>query len=212
MNSSSNPNLEKFTTIAEAIARLLHPHAEVVVHDIQNNRINAIFNGFSLRKVGDDSMIEDVETLKSGPEVYGPYPKRLFDGRRLKYVTCLLRDDTGQVIGLMCVNLDMSVFEALVTNLQSLLATAGDSTRLDQMFNDDWQQRIDAFVRQYLLEKNLSLKGLLREERAILVRALYEAGAFRAKGAATYVARVLGLSRATIYNDLAETAEKVPTP
>ncbi len=207
MRGPSNPGLEKFISVAEAIAKLHHPHAEVVVHDIRNNRIVAIFNDFSRRQVGDESLIEDVESLKAGPDVHGPFPKRMFDGRRLKYVTSLLRDDTGEVIGLMCVNLDVSVFEAMERTVRDFLVTTGDSTRLDQMFDDDWQQRIDAFVRQYLLERNLSVRDLRRKERAMLVRALQEAGAFRAKSAATYVARVLDVSRATVYSDLAEMAE-----
>jgi predicted transcriptional regulator YheO len=44
-----------------------------------------------------------------------------------------------------------------------------------------------------------------------LVRALQSAGAFRATGAADYVARVLGVSRATVYNDLSQgSAASVP--
>jgi predicted transcriptional regulator YheO len=207
MVDSSNSGLEKFFPVAEAIAKLLHPHAEVVVHDIRSNTIAAIYNSISRRKVGDESLIVEAEGLKRGPEVEGPYPKRMFDGRRLKYVTSLLRDDLGEVVGMLCVNLDVSVFEALERTVQDFLVAAGDSTQQDQMFDDDWQQRIDAFVRQYLLERNLSVKDLRRKERAMLVRALQEAGAFRAKSAATYVARVLDISRATVYSDLAEVAE-----
>jgi predicted transcriptional regulator YheO len=207
MSNLLNPELEKYIPVAQAIAKLLHPHAEVVVHDIQSNTVAAIFNGFSRRKAGDESWIAQVESLKRGPEVEGPYPKRMFDGRRLKYVTSLLKDDRDEVVGMMCINLDVSVFEALETTARDFLVTAGDSSQQDQMFDDDWQQRIDAFVRQYLLEKNLNVKDLRRKDRAMLVKALQEAGAFRAKSAATYVARVLDVSRATVYSDLAEAAE-----
>ena len=201
---AGNAGLDMFVFVAEAVAKLLHPHAEVVVHDIRTNRISAIFNGFSRRQVGDESLIEDVESLKNGPDIHGPFPKRTFDGRRLKYVTSLLRDDCGDVIGLMCISLDVSVFEALEGTVRDFLGNVGDSAGLDQMFDDDWQQRIDNFVRQYLFRKNLSLKNLHRKERVELVGALHEAGAFRAKDAATYVARVLDVSRATVYSDLGE--------
>jgi len=196
--------LDKFVSVAEAIAKLLHPHAEVVIHDIRSNRIAAVFNGFSRRKAGDESLIEDVESLKSGLAVHGPFPKRTFDGRRLKYVTTLLRDNKDEVIGLMCISLDVSVFEALEGTVRDFLGNVGDSTGLDQMFDDDWQQRIDRFVRQYLLRKNLSMKNLNRGDRVGLVGSLHEAGAFRAKDAATYVARVLDVSRATVYSDLGD--------
>lgn len=200
--------LEKFVSVAEAVARLMHPHAEVVVHDVQRNRIAAIFNAFSRRQAGDESLIDDLESLKKGPDLHGPFPKRTFDGRRLKYVTSLLRDDSGEVIGLMCLNLDVSVFEALEANVRDFLGNVGDSAGLDRMFDDDWQQRIDNFVRQYLLRKNLGMKNLHRKERVELVGALHEAGAFRAKDAATYIARVLDVSRATVYSDLGELTGK----
>lgn len=38
-----NPELEKFINVAEAISRLLHPFAEVVIHDLSKNKIVAIF-------------------------------------------------------------------------------------------------------------------------------------------------------------------------
>ncbi len=38
--------------IAQAIAALLHPHAEVVIHDLRSGRIVDIWNAFSHRKAG----------------------------------------------------------------------------------------------------------------------------------------------------------------
>lgn len=202
MSGSHAPTLARFEPIAGAIARLLHPHAEVVIHDIQANRIAAIFNAFSRRRVGDDSLIDDMPGLASGPDVHGPHEKRLYDGRRIRYVSTLLKDDRGEALGLMCINLDVSVFEQLETVIQGFLGATRDSAALDELFADDWQERINAFVTKYLGERDCSLSGLTRSERAELVRALHAAGAFRVTGAAGYVARVLGVSRATVYNDL----------
>ena len=43
---------------------------------------------------------------------------------------------------------------------------------------------------------------LSKDKKQELIKALYREGAFKAKNAATYVADVLHLSRATIYNYL----------
>jgi len=196
-----------FVPVAESIARLLHPHAEVVLHDLESGTIAAIFDGFSRRQVGDDSLIDDGEQLSSGPDVHGPHEKRLFDGRRIKYVSSLLKDDGGQAVGLLCVNLDISLFEQLETAIRGFLGDTRDSAPLDALFEDDWQERINTFVSTHLEECHLSLTGLTRAERVELVCALHSAGAFRATGAADYVARVLGVSRATVYNDLAHGGE-----
>lgn len=199
--------MERFKPVAEVVAKLLHPHAEVVLHDLQTSRITAIYNGFSGRQVGDDSLIDDSEGLAGGADVHGPFMKRLYDGRRIKYVSSVLRDSSGEARGLLCINLDVSVFEKLEATLRSFLDTAEDSTSFDELFKDDWQERINSFVDSYLRERNRRLDAMTRADRADLVQALRAAGAFRASGAAGYVARVLGVSRATVYNDLAENHE-----
>ncbi len=81
---------------------------------------------------------------------------------------------------------------------------ARSSMQQDSLFDDDWQSKINTFVREYLLENDRSLNRLSRVERGKLVQALQSAGGFRARGAAGYIALVLGVSRATIYNNLGE--------
>jgi len=196
-------NLKHFEPIAEAIAKLLYPFAEVVLHDIRANRIAAIFNNFSRRSVGDDSLISDAEGLDQGPGFHGPFPKRGFDGRRMKYVTSVLRNDAGEALGLLCVNMDLAPFQAMEDTILKIMATDKDSSSLDASFEDDWQERISGFVHEYLQDRRLTLSSLTRDERKNLVGALKEAGAFRAPNAAAFAASVLGVSRATVYKDLA---------
>ncbi len=211
MARRSVSGLEVFEPVAESLARLLHPHAEVVLHDLDSGTIVALFNGFSRRQVGDNSLIDDVIQLGDGPNVHGPHEKRLFDGRRIKYVSSVLRNDTGKAIGLLCINLDVSLLEQFEAVIGAFLGDTRDSSPLDELFEDDWQDRINTFVRTHLEERHRSLTGLDRTERMELVRALQAAGAFRATGSADYVARVLGVSRATVYNDLSRaSAADVP--
>ena len=50
--------------IAQAIAALLHPHAEVVIHDLRSGRIVDLWNAFSHRQAGDESLLgDDIEML-----------------------------------------------------------------------------------------------------------------------------------------------------
>jgi D-arginine utilization repressor len=201
-------DLRPFHSIAESISRLLHPHAEVVVHDIKRNTISAIYNSLSKRKVGDPSLIEDAKGLAEGPDVHGPFLKSQADGHRLKYVSTVLRNNEGKAIGLMCVNFHLGELDKLRAALQTFTGVTNDSTDLDSLFDDDWQRKIDTFVREYLLERNRSLNSLTRTERTTLVHDLKSAGGFRTRGAAGYIARVLGVSRATIYNDLGDSNER----
>jgi len=44
---SVNRRLDDYGSTAEAIARLLSPHAEVIIHDLASGKIAHIFNVFS---------------------------------------------------------------------------------------------------------------------------------------------------------------------
>lgn len=196
-------DLKQAIVVAEALAKLLHPFAEVVVHDIEESRIAAIFNSFSRRSVGDDSMIQDAAGLGDGPDIHGPFEHRAFDGRRLKYTSVVFRDEAERAIGLMCVNVDVSPLEKVQEIIGTFLGATSDSAALDTHFNDDWQERIQSFVRAYCRDRDTTTERMTRDERVALVEALHQAGAFRAKNAAGFVANVLGVSRATVYTDLA---------
>ncbi len=204
-------NRPSFDSIAESIAKLLHPHVEVVVHDIKSNTISAIYNPLSKRAVGESSLIDDAQALAEGSDIHGPFCKTLADGRRLKYISTVLRDEQGEAIGLMCVNFHLAELDRLQTALETFTALTSDSTKLDALFHDDWQRKIDIFVRTSLQGQNRSLDSLTRSERARLVADLQSAGGFSARGAAGYIARVLGVSRATIYNDLGDSADRSPS-
>lgn len=196
-------DLTQFEPIAEAVATLFHPYVEVVIHDVEQNRVAAIYNNYSKREVGAESHLNDQELDTRGAQVRGPFEKRSFDGHRVKYTSAVLRDSAGQPVALMCINVDLHVFDQIGSALEMFLGR-GDAAGEDALFEDDWHERINAYVHDYLRANRLTLARLGREERLELVGALRAAGAFRAKNAVAYAANVIGVSRATVYNDLSK--------
>ena len=59
-----------------------------------------------------------------------------------------------------------SVVAELEQSMLALLATTEDSSGLDSLFDDDWQERITAFVQEHLQSLNRSPGSLTRRERA----------------------------------------------
>lgn len=197
-------DLKKYFPIAESIAKLLHPFAEVVLHDIEKNQIVKIFNNFTQRQVGDSSCIDDIKSkgFEKGPDIHGPFNQKNFYGHDIKYTTSVLRNDDGKVIGLMCINLNIEGVQHIQNVFNQFLETTADSSNLDELFNDDWENRINIFVQRFRKERNCVFSKLTTQERMQLVHSLHEAGAFRATNAVNYAAKILGVSRATIYNYL----------
>src|SRR5512141_1896595 len=91
--------------VGAAVAALLAPHGEVVLHDLAADRIVALWNPISGRAVGDPSLIAELGGLgRDGP--IGPYPTTLPDGRRVTAVSAVVPDAGGAPVGLLCVNVD----------------------------------------------------------------------------------------------------------
>ncbi len=196
-----NKAIKNFLSIAEAVQRLLHPYAEVVIHDIKRNKIAAIFHPFSKRRVGDPSLLTP-EEMSGLQDCIGPYEKLNWNGNKLKSISSVIRDESGQAIGLFCINLDIS--QLIKINQEILLFIQGGDliAQPKPLFRDDWQEKINQYVHAYLSERHLNLESLNRNEKKALIEHLNKIGAFTGKNAAEYVAQIIGVSRATVYNYL----------
>jgi predicted transcriptional regulator YheO len=194
-------SLHQYFHIAEAISLLLHPHAEVVLHDLKTRRIAGIYHNFSKRKVGDESLLEEIDGDDQFPDVFPVYLKTNWDGKKIKSISTTIRDQKGKPIGLLCINLDLSKWDEIYCYLGSWLNQAVHP-QPSILFKDDWREKINAYVSDYLTKAGTTLKLLDKEKKKALVLSLHQEGAFQAKHAASYIADVLDLSRATIYNYL----------
>lgn len=194
-------HLHPYFSTAEAISLLFYPYAEVVIHDLQSGNIAAIYNNFSKRKKGDESLLGEIEAYEEYPNVFPVYLKTNWDGRKIKSISSTLRNPQGKAIGLLCINLDLSKWDELHHFLGSWINNISPS-QPDVLFKDDWRDKINSYVSDCLAREGTTLKLLNKEKKKALVLALHKKGAFKAKNAAHYVADVLDLSRATIYNYL----------
>ncbi|MCB5312760.1 helix-turn-helix transcriptional regulator [Yersinia intermedia] len=193
--------LSRYQPIADAIATLFSPYAEVAIHDLASQKLVYIANNYSQRELGEDSNLSDLR-FDQHSQVIGPYQKRNWDGRQLRSISTVLRDDNRQPIGLLCINLDITVFESAKTALELFLSGQQLQPQPEVLFQDDWQERINTYIHQWLQQQQLTLAALNNASRRMLIETLYQQGAFNGKNAAGYVAKILGIARATVYNHL----------
>src|ERR1700722_9825626 len=137
--------IKAYLPTAEAIQRLLHPHAEVVVHDIKLNQIVAIFHPFSKRRVGDSSNFTKEEEMATLEDCIGPYEKTNWDGGKLKSISSVIRDDNNKAVGMLCVNLNISKLAKLQEALIEFIACDRLQQQPEPLFKDDWQERINNY-------------------------------------------------------------------
>lgn len=195
--------LARAVPMADGIAALFFPFAEVVVHDLASQTVVHIANNLSRRELGDASALDEV-VRGDADSVIGPYEKQNWDGGRMRSVSVLMRDDAEHPIGMVCINLNIAVFEQARATLQLFVSGVRVMPQPEQLFRDDWQERINTFLHAWLAERQLTLTGLTREQKRALVCALEHDGAFRGRSAANYVANVLDMGRATVFKYLKE--------
>jgi predicted transcriptional regulator YheO len=179
---------------ATAITTLFHPHVEAVLHDVARDRVVAIWNAFSTRRPGAESLL-DPDLLADVPsgKVLGPYEQVDRHGRRLSSVS--VRVDDGRL--LLCLNFDRSALDsaALV-----LAAFAGPRVeRPEALFHRDWRAHLNGLVDDWCRERDVARAALDRSNRLDLVADLDARSVFDTRNAAAHVAAILGVSRATVY-------------
>lgn len=194
--------LKRYSAVAQGICALLHPYAEIAIHDLKTGRIAAIFNNYSKRKIGEKSHLEELEAFHELPDVFPVYSKVNWDGKRIKSTSVTIRDDKGRPVGLFCINIDLAKWEAFNHLLQDWIFPKDEQEKPNVLFKDDWREKVNLFVTVFLKKEGMTLEGLSKAKIKELIHDLQKEGAFNAKHAATYIAEVLGISRATLYNYL----------
>jgi predicted transcriptional regulator YheO len=206
-----HPKLAAQLPALEGIAKLFHPYVEAVLHDLQTGNIAAIYNNLSKRAAGDRSAISKFvgDSVDAFPDIFEPYYKTNWDGKKFKCISVTIRDDNGKPVGLMCFNFDTSVFSGINQCLTELLSVATKSAQNPiEQFTESWQAHVNECVGNYLKENHVTLKALNKEQKREAVNRLYNHGLFNYRNAAAYISEQLSVSRATIYNYLKEEKEQ----
>ena len=185
--------LSNYIKICDALVQLMDPLVEIVIHDISKNSILYINGNLSHRSAGDESLLH-AEELKNIDQIV--YSKLNFDGRLIKSISIILEKKY-----LLCINCDVSIFN----KMQKLSAAFLQSdSQPESLFVNDWQEKLHTSIHAYLESNNLSFDNLLQNNKKALAKHLFDLGAFHEKNAADYVAKVLGLGRATVFKYLKE--------
>jgi predicted transcriptional regulator YheO len=198
--------LREAQKIVTAIGRMLSPFCEVVLHDLTNpaHSILAIECPISGRKVGDSTTEMGLARIADPafPDVVQNYPNRFPDGRPAKSTSIGLRDGQGRFVAAICLNMDVSLFSSVQHILAQVTATALPAVGVAESLRTRSVEEIRARIDEYAGRHNIQPHALDRQQRRDLVRTLAEDGTLHLKGAAATVAQHLGVSRASIYNDL----------
>jgi len=196
---------EQFATLkamADGIAALFFPAVEVAIHDIRQGKIAYLANNLSRRHIGDDAGLEEL-ALNEMDKLTGPYEKLNWDGKKIRSVSIKadFSDDPGYMV---CINFSTALLDEARQALELFLSVNRLQPQPAQLFEHDWQEKINTFLHHWLAGNNVSLSTLSRTQKKTLVTELYRQGAFNVRNSADYIASVLSMGRATVYKHLRE--------
>lgn len=222
MGSENRQYLERFFPIASFIAAIIGPKCEVVVHDISDpeHSIVHIENGhISGRKVGDASTDLVLKILKS--EAYheeqyiANYKATGKLGQSFRSSTYFIKDDQNKLVGLLCLNIDVTHMEVAAEWIQHILQ-GGPNPYLVPAVNEPPKEEKQAteylqgnaddllqhMISSVIGKLHIPPERLSSQEKIEVVRELNEHGVFLLKGGVSQVAAALSISEPTVYRYL----------
>ncbi|MCW5221232.1 helix-turn-helix transcriptional regulator [Verminephrobacter aporrectodeae] len=195
--------LDQIQQIAEGIGATFAPFCEVVVHDLLDpeHAIVSIHNNLSGREVGAPATELGLARISDPeyPQLIANYANHFADGRQTKSTSIGIKDAHGKYIAALCMNVDLTLFRGLQNVLGQFSRVEGAPLQesLDPTGANEIRERIDQFAARLATTPH----ALKSEDRRALIRELKESGCMEIRHAMAIVARHLGVSRATAYND-----------
>lgn len=205
-----HPILKSMIPLVEGVGKTFGKNCEVVLHEIKdsNKSIIAIYNGHVTgRTVGSPMLDVGIQAIRRGKKADNilNYKNKSSDGKVLKSSTMFIRDENEEIIGCMCININVSEFIVAQKSLEELVQTdtEGD-TKIGDFENNNVNDILVNIVSDTLESFGRPVAYMNKDEKVKIVKKLDDQGAFLIKGAIDYVAKILCVSRYTIYNYLDE--------
>ncbi|WP_026395385.1 helix-turn-helix transcriptional regulator [Acetobacterium malicum] len=216
--------LKQYSILVDFLGKSLGPDYEVALHDIgyDTNSIVAISNGnISGRTIGAPmtdlalSIVSDKSYRNSNYKInYKGISKEL---RILRSSTMFIKDETDELVGLLCINFDNKKYVDISNQVLSLcqpdnlieqnVTYESINSLLDdesESFSGSVAELTETVLNKILADKNIPIDRLTQSERLDIIDVLNKKGIFMLKGAVSEVANQLRCSDPSIYRYLSK--------
>ncbi len=198
--------LREAKKIVEALGKMFAPCCEVVLHDLTQpeHSIIAIACPLSGRNIGEPTTELGLARINDPefPEVIQNYPNKFPDGRSVKSTSIGLKNSQGKFIAAICLNLDTSLFSATQRVLTQLTSSEQPVLPIRENLRARSTAHLREMIETFATQQNTEPRALSFKQRRQLIRILSESGLLELRGGVPFVAEVMGISRASVYNVL----------
>ncbi|MPL68137.1 Transcriptional regulator DauR [bioreactor metagenome] len=202
-----HPNLKIYISVANTVQATVGPHCEVILHDLSHPEHSIIYiaGNITNRQVGapvTDLVLGQLRHHGDDCADIINYLTATNDGKTLRSSTMFIRNASQEIIGCLCINIDITVMLSLKDFLENNLSI--EHTSNTENFTNNVSEVINNIIKSTLDHYHIPVIILPKEEKLTIVRQLDSKGIFLVKGSVELVASTLGVSRYSIYNYLDE--------
>lgn len=205
-----NPLLKSYFPIADMIAGTFGRDCEVAVHDLEHPERSVVYvaNGsVTGRKEGQsfDHLVKNVLLNSRYQDDRVINYTFHVNGKTIRSSSALIRDGQNSVIGMLCINYDLTRCQHMKEEIDAFLSAGGEEEIVDEP-DQTVMEVIDNLILKIIGDTNV--RELPRKRLVELVKFMDDKGIFLVKGAMDKVAELMGVSRVTIYSYLDEAKGK----
>lgn len=203
--------LESYYPIADIVTGMFGNFCEVAIHDLSRpqNSVVYVSNGsVTGRQVGQtfEHLVKQVLLNKNfSNDSMINYTFDTDDGKKIKSSSALIRNDKDEVIGMFCINYDLSLSYAVQNAMETFLPKSTETKPPSEPNRADAGEVnaiIDGLIDNIIGDVDVS--ALKRKDNISLIEFMDKKGIFLVKGAMDKVAERLGVSKVTIYSYMDE--------
>lgn len=205
-----NPLLKSCFPIADIIAGTFGPDCEVAVHDLEQPDKSVVYvaNGrVTGRKAGQsfDHLVKNVllcQRFQNDSVINYSFSA---GERKIRSSSALIRDGSNNVIGMLCINFDLTRCQAMKESLDAFLGASAPDDVTEEP-DPNVMEIINGLILKIIGDANV--RELPRKRLVEIVKFMDDKGIFLVKGMIDKVADLMGVSRVTIYSYLDEAKGK----
>lgn len=204
--------LEEYKRIAKFMSCCYGDNVEVVLHDlidisesgveIYNGHISGREKGAPISELGMKILREKIYEKQD----FIVNSKGLVGGKVLRSSTYFIKNDAQNIIGMMCVNIDVTKYLELSHEMEKLVNFSTKIKELEKIeIKADFPNSIKTMINTALIEilkGKESWKDMKMEDKLKIIKKLQERGIFDLRGGVLEVAEALNISEPTIYRYL----------
>ena len=208
--------LSQYIPFVDFLAEILGRNSEIVLHNLKDldSSIIAIRNNhITKRQVGDPATDYVLRMIQQGIDHKKEYSINYRDisnrnNQKIKSASLYLRNH-GEIVGMICVNTDETLFEELeksIDALELLLGTYQNNRDKNKVSKETVSRSVeemaDNIVMELAINKGISINQFKQEDKYDAIEKLFDNGFFLLKGAVPEASKVLKISEPTVYRYL----------